>query len=100
MIETKDSGPGQRKTNRRMSDSAWRETEMYTVSTVVQLYSDKIFEQALHDQECGVKINGELINTIRYADDTAILCDAPGPSTFFTLGQRDGTRDGSQHKYH
>jgi len=23
----------------------------------------------------GVKINGELINTIRYADDTAILCD-------------------------
>jgi len=39
------------------------------------LYSNKIFKQTLHDQECGVKINGELINTIRYADDTAILCD-------------------------
>lgn len=39
------------------------------------LYSDKVFKEALHDKEFGVKINGELINTIRYADDTAILCD-------------------------
>lgn len=34
-----------------------------------------VFKGALYEKKFGVKINGELINTIRYADDTAILCD-------------------------
>jgi len=33
-------------------------------------------KQALQDKNFGVKINGELINNIRYVDDTAMLCDS------------------------
>lgn len=39
------------------------------------IYSDKIFKRATQEQEMGVQINGEYINTIRYADDTVILSD-------------------------
>ncbi|XP_030745252.1 uncharacterized protein LOC115874285 [Sitophilus oryzae] len=37
-------------------------------------YIPTVFKETLYEKEFGVKINGELINTIRYADD-AILCD-------------------------
>lgn len=40
------------------------------------IYSDIVFKQALQGKDLGVKINGELINNIRYADDTVILCDS------------------------
>lgn len=37
------------------------------------IYSGEIFTAALKDRQEGVKICGENINNIRYADDTAIL---------------------------
>lgn len=40
------------------------------------LYSDKIFKEALEGTEHGIKVNGVLLNTIRYADDTLIICDS------------------------
>lgn len=40
------------------------------------LYSDKIFKDALEDTDYGIKVNGVLLNTIRYADDTLIMCDS------------------------
>lgn len=43
--------------------------------TLFNLYSDQIFKTALEDQPHGIKINGELLNVIRYADDTVIVSD-------------------------
>ena len=40
------------------------------------LYSEKIFRKALEDTKDGIKVNGELINNIRYADDTVLLADS------------------------
>ena len=38
------------------------------------LYSEMLIKDALQDED-GIKINGESITTIRYADDTAILAE-------------------------
>lgn len=37
------------------------------------LYSEDIISKALHDLDCGVKINGRNINNLRYADDTVLI---------------------------
>lgn len=39
------------------------------------IYSEAIFREALEGIECGVKVNGRLINNIRYADDTVVLAE-------------------------
>ncbi|VEN57771.1 unnamed protein product [Callosobruchus maculatus] len=41
------------------------------------LYSEAIFEEATKDTSDGIKINGETLNNLRYADDTAIIADSP-----------------------
>ncbi|CAG9836171.1 unnamed protein product [Diabrotica balteata] len=38
--------------------------------TLFNVYSDQLFKKALKRQPYGIKINGELLNVIRYADDT------------------------------
>lgn len=40
------------------------------------LYSDKIFKDTLVDVEYGIKVNGVVLNTIRYAEDTLIKYDS------------------------
>ncbi|XP_072933758.1 uncharacterized protein [Epargyreus clarus] len=37
------------------------------------LYSEDIITKALHNHDCGVKINGRNINNLRYADDTVLI---------------------------
>ena len=37
------------------------------------IYSEKIFQDALDGKSQGVVVNGSIINNIRYADDTVIL---------------------------
>lgn len=37
------------------------------------IYSEEIMEEALGDSQEGILINGEPINNIRYADDTALM---------------------------
>lgn len=39
------------------------------------IYSEAIFKEALEGIECGIKINGKVINNIRYADDTVVLAE-------------------------
>lgn len=39
------------------------------------LYSESIFREALHEAQGGIKINGTIINNIRYADDTVLIAD-------------------------
>lgn len=39
------------------------------------IYSEYIFQQALKDCEIGIKVNGKILNNIRYADDTVIFAD-------------------------
>lgn len=41
------------------------------------LYSDTIFNETLEDEEGGIVINGEVLNNIRYADDTVLLASNP-----------------------
>lgn len=41
------------------------------------IYSGSIFDKALQDVTSGIKINGHLINNLRFADDTAIISDDP-----------------------
>lgn len=41
------------------------------------IYSEYIFQQALEDCEIGIKVNGKILNIIRYADDTVIFADTP-----------------------
>lgn len=43
--------------------------------SLFNLYSEEIFKEALDDRQEGVKLGGEIINNIRYADDTAILAE-------------------------
>lgn len=40
------------------------------------LYSEQIFREALADCNVGVRIGGETINNIKYADDTALLAES------------------------
>ena len=37
------------------------------------IYSEAVFREALESVEDGIKINGTLINNIRFADDTVVL---------------------------
>jgi len=37
------------------------------------LYSEAGFESALRNTEDGIKINGQVVNNLRFADDTVIL---------------------------
>ena len=39
------------------------------------LYSERIFQEALEGQQLGIKVNGTWINNIRYADDTVLVAD-------------------------
>ena len=39
------------------------------------IYSEAIFRESLEDAEMGIKVNGVLINNIRYADDGVLVCD-------------------------
>lgn len=39
------------------------------------VYSEQLFKEALSNIEDGVVINGEIINNLRYADDTVIIAD-------------------------
>jgi hypothetical protein len=39
-------------------------------------YTEPVFEIALNNRREGVKIGGEIINNIRYADDTAIMAES------------------------
>ncbi|CAG9835839.1 unnamed protein product [Diabrotica balteata] len=43
--------------------------------TFFNLYSKEIFREALDDRQEGVRLGGEVIKNIRYADDTAILAE-------------------------
>lgn len=45
-------------------------------SILFNIYSEQIFQEALEDIDAGIKINGENINNIRYADDTAVFADS------------------------
>lgn len=42
------------------------------------LYSEEILAEALNESQEGIRINGEIINNIRYADDTVLLADSIG----------------------
>jgi hypothetical protein len=42
---------------------------------IFNLYSEKIFNEALDGIEESIQLNGTIINNIRYADDTIILID-------------------------
>jgi len=50
--------------------------EFVLSSLLCNLYLDKIFKEASEHTEYGVKVNGVLLNTIRYADDTWIICNS------------------------
>ena len=39
------------------------------------IYSESIFQDALEEQQLGIKVNGTWINNIRYADDTVLIAD-------------------------
>lgn len=41
------------------------------------MYSESIFAEALQEETDGIKINGQIINNLRYADDTVIIADTP-----------------------
>lgn len=38
-------------------------------------YSEQVFRRALDGTSKGIKVNGEVINNIRYADDTVVLAN-------------------------
>lgn len=40
------------------------------------MYSESIFQNALEDAEDGIKVNGRLVNNLRYADDTIMIADS------------------------
>lgn len=41
------------------------------------VYSERIFREALEGAEMGIMVNGERLNNIRYADDTVMFADNP-----------------------
>lgn len=40
------------------------------------VYSERIFRKALYDKQEGIIVNGEVINNLRYADDTVLLASS------------------------
>jgi len=44
--------------------------------TVANTHSEILFRQALSETEEGIKINGETINNLRYANDTVLIADS------------------------
>ena len=44
--------------------------------TLFNMYSEKIFQNALEDIQEGIKVNGRFVNNIRYADDTVIIANS------------------------
>ncbi|CAG9839383.1 unnamed protein product [Diabrotica balteata] len=55
------------------------------------IYSEKIFQYALENIEEGIKINGECVNNLRYADDTVIVADsAEGLQRLLNVITREG----------
>ncbi|XP_055388393.1 uncharacterized protein LOC129616943 [Condylostylus longicornis] len=40
------------------------------------IYSEKIFQESIAEENRGIKVNGTFINNIRYADDTTIIADS------------------------
>ena len=40
------------------------------------IYSEQIFAEALEEQKIGIRIGGEIINNIGYADDTVLLAES------------------------
>ena len=44
--------------------------------TLFNIYSEKLFQEALEGFPEGIKLNGKTINNIRYADDTVILASS------------------------
>ncbi|XP_060531555.1 uncharacterized protein LOC132705138 [Cylas formicarius] len=39
------------------------------------VYSEHLFKEALDDTEDGLVVNGQIINNLRYADDTVLVAD-------------------------
>ena len=46
------------------------------------VYSEHLFKEALENIENKVVINGEIINNLRYADDTVLIADATEGLTY------------------
>ena len=44
--------------------------------TLFNMYSEKIFQNALEVIHEGIKVNGRFVNNIRYADDTVIIANS------------------------
>lgn len=44
--------------------------------TLFNLYSEAIISEALADLDCGIKVNGRIINNLRYADDTVLMASS------------------------
>ena len=44
--------------------------------TIFNLYSEAIFDEVLHNASEGIRVNEELINNVRYTDDTAIIASS------------------------
>jgi len=40
------------------------------------IYSEKIFQESIAEENRGIKVNGTFVNNIRYADDTTIIADS------------------------
>ena len=49
---------------------------MYIISSNLHCYPEYIFKKALHDAEEGIRINGIVVNNIRYTDDTVLMADS------------------------
>lgn len=44
--------------------------------SLFNVYSEAIFREAFSSTDCGIKVNGEVINNIRFADDTVLIADS------------------------
>lgn len=45
---------------------------MHSISSVIQ-HSETIFQEALAERTEGIAVKGEIINNLRYADDTVVI---------------------------
>ena len=55
------------------------------------IYSEKIFQKALENIQEGIKVNGRIVNNIRYADDTVIIANSQqGLQTLINAITREG----------
>ena len=59
--------PKTEKVVRRMSDLAVYITMLFSI------YVEAMLEEALDDLEDGIRVEGELVNTIRFPDDNALM---------------------------